>query len=162
MKQRNLNFLFGLGLFAALLIIIIIFFMKESNILSIISDSGSHDLMVEIVRTPEDKAEGLMFRENLGENRGMLFVYETPANPRMWMKNMRIPLDMIFIGPDLQVTHVQKEVPPCLEAVSDDCPVYTDDQSVSYVLEVPAGYAETKGIQSGDSIVLPALLVEGS
>ena len=100
-------------------------------------------VLVEVVRTPEAIQRGLMYRETMDENRGMLFLMPNEEVQSFWMRNTYIPLDMIFIGRDRRVVGVVKNTTP-----------ETDDRrSVGkpsiYVVEVNAGWAAAKGIEAG-------------
>lgn len=103
---------------------------------------------VEIVNTPETRQKGLMFRESLGENEGMLFIFEEEGLYPFWMKNTLIPLDIIWISQDMQIVDIKTAV-PCNE---DPCPNYSPSGKALYVLEVNAGFAERKGIEIGDEV----------
>jgi len=103
---------------------------------------------VELARTPEEKAKGLMFQSSLPEDHGMLFVFEDEAPRSFWMKNTLIPLDMVFISADMKVVEIKANIPPCEK---DPCSAY-NSKPAKYVLEINAGLAEKKEI-SVDSIV---------
>jgi len=132
------------------------------NQLVILTESGDQVIEVEIASTPEEKIQGLMFREKIGENQGMLFVYEEASSPIIWMKNMLISLDILFIGEDLSINHIERMVPPCDQEDDSLCDRYSSKKSVNYFLELPAGTADAIGIEVGDSVTLPSLLSESS
>ncbi|MEM4268348.1 MAG: DUF192 domain-containing protein [Candidatus Woesearchaeota archaeon] len=100
-----------------------------------------HDncFFVEIARTEHERSLGLMFRDSLPENQGMLFIFEEEDYHAFWMKNTNIPLDIIWLDSELTVVHISRSTPPCL---TDPCPVYTAPLKAKYVLEVNAGAAE--------------------
>lgn len=108
---------------------------------SVVFDNVSFD--VEMAQTSEERAKGLMFRESMPENHGMLFVFEEDAPRSFWMKNTLIPLDMIFIDGNMTVVDVKNAV-PCKE---DPCSTYSAHGT--YVLEINAGLAEKYGIKAG-------------
>ncbi|MDP2676928.1 MAG: DUF192 domain-containing protein [bacterium] len=102
-------------------------------------------ISVEIADTSEKRALGLGGREALGENEGMFFIFEQPGYHAFWMRNMKFPLDIIWIDENLTIAHVQENISP------DTFPnQYAPDEPVQYVLEVQAGFAETHGITTGD------------
>lgn len=103
---------------------------------------------LEVARTPEQIALGLMFRDDLPVDRGMLFIYEPAAIARFWMKNVSMALDMIFLL-EGEITAIAHSVPPCRSAV---CPVYGPDSLVDRVIELRAGRAEGLGLAVGDRI----------
>jgi len=112
---------------------------------------------VEIVDTPEEQARGLMFRESLDADAGMLFVYPAPEPQAFWMKNTRIPLDILFFDDAARYLGAQLNVPTCR---ADPCPAYPGPAPARYVLELNAGRAEALGLQVGDPLVLPTTLTE--
>ena len=86
--------------------------------LTIQSGAKAHGFVVEVARTPEQQERGLMFRQSLGDNQGMIFPYDPPVPASFWMKNTLIPLDMIFIRPDHTIARVaDNTVPLSLEPV---------------------------------------------
>ncbi|HZX14659.1 MAG TPA: DUF192 domain-containing protein [Thermodesulfobacteriota bacterium] len=108
---------------------------------------------IEIADNFEERAKGLMFRDRLPENTGMLFVFENEGNYPFWMMNMRFSLDMIWIDSDGKVVYVAKDVPPC----SLSCRAIDPNNNAKYVLEVDAGFADKYGVVEGSfvRIVLP-------
>lgn len=108
---------------------------------------------VDLADTPQAREHGLMGVERLGENEGMVFVFESEGSYTFWMKDTLIPLDMIWIGRDGRVIYVQKDAQPC---TADPCAVYGPPAGsrALYVLEVPGGTAERLGIAAGDEVTL--------
>ena len=150
------NNIFVIGIFFSLLFSAC---TAQDDLLQIETGQGTTEVTVEIVDTMEQRMQGLMGREKLEEGHGMLFVYEEGLIPIMWMKNMLIPLDMLFISPDMEVVHIAENAPPCHEEDDADCPRYGDvTKVVSYVLELPAAYVEKNGVEIGDKIILPLVL----
>ena len=114
--------------------------------LTIQSRSGKHRFTVEVARTPEQQAQGLMHRQSLAPDRGMLFPYDPPQNASFWMKNTLIPLDMIFIRPDGTIARIEANtVPLSLDPVSSGEPV-------GAVLELAGGRAGELGIAANDRV----------
>lgn len=105
----------------------------------------THRFTVEVARTPEEQAQGLMNRQSLAPDRGMVFLYDQPQQVAFWMKNTLIPLDMIFIRPDRSIARIETAVPLNLEPVPSLEPV-------SAVLEIPGGRAAELGIRPGDRV----------
>ncbi|MBL7055570.1 DUF192 domain-containing protein [Candidatus Woesearchaeota archaeon] len=105
---------------------------------------------VEIVDEPEERMKGLMFRESLGKQEGMLFIFESEDYYPFWMKNTLIPLDMMWISDDKTIIDIQTAV-PCEE---DPCPSYYPVGDSRYVLEVNAGFSEENNIRVGNKIDL--------
>ncbi len=107
-------------------------------------------IKLEVARTPQEQAIGLMFRESLQRDRGMLFPFESARIARFWMKNVSIPLDMVFLKGD-RVVDIAINVPPCK---TESCPVYGPDLLVDRVLELPGGKSQELGLKPGDKIVI--------
>jgi hypothetical protein len=106
---------------------------------------------VELVTAPEEQALGLMFRESLPENHGMLFVFPSEATRGFWMKNMRIPLDIFYFDSDLRLVSVAENARPCRV---QNCPSYPSAGPARYVLELNAGKAAELGVAPGDRLEL--------
>jgi uncharacterized membrane protein (UPF0127 family) len=104
---------------------------------------------VEIADDSDTRAQGLMYRDHLGPGLGMLFFFPESGEYPFWMKNTRIPLDMIWIDADRRIAHVTSDVPPCRVA---DCPSYPPNAISRYVLEVDAGVAKQHGLKAGDPL----------
>lgn len=110
-------------------------------------------IQLEVARSPDEQAMGLMFRPKLEDNRGMLFPFE-PARPvGFWMKNVVIDLDMVFLR-NGKVVDVASKVPPCK---SDPCPVYGPPSPIDQVIELRGGRAKELGIKRGDRLVVQPL-----
>jgi uncharacterized protein len=106
---------------------------------------------VELARTPEEQAQGLMYRESLPERTGMLFLFQDAAPHRFWMKNTMIPLDMIWLDESGRVLYVSANTPPCR---ADPCPSYGPEFPVATVLEIAGGLAEKEKVTVGSRITL--------
>lgn len=123
----------------------------ETDQLTIETGNGSRfEFDVELALNGRQHAQGLMYRRNLGERAGMLFVYAREEPVSMWMQNTYIPLDMLFIARDGYVVRVvERAVPQSLETISSGQPVLG-------VLEIKGGTAERLGIQPGDRVLYRA------
>jgi len=115
----------------------------QANRADLRGDWGQASFNVEIVDTPDERAQGLMYREALPRGAGMLFVYEYPQRASFWMKNTLIPLDIVFLDLSGMVTRVHTNAIP-----GDLSPIPGGD-SVFAVLEINAGLAERYGISVG-------------
>ncbi len=107
-------------------------------------------IKAEIASTEEQTTKGLMFRQSLADNEGMLFVYPDSAVRNFWMKNTLIPLDMIFITDNLTVAKIHHAVP----CTADPCPIYNSGEPVKYVLEINGNFTEKNGIITESKIRL--------
>jgi uncharacterized membrane protein (UPF0127 family) len=104
---------------------------------------------VEVVYKPEDMMRGLMFRESIPENFGMLFAFSDNGRHSFWMKDTLIPLDILWLDNSRRVIHIEKNLPPCQ---SDPCPTYSSDKDAMYVLEINANKAEAWKIVEGKEL----------
>ena len=121
----------------------------EQARLTIRSGPKRHQFIVEIARTPEEQARGLMNRQSLAPDRGMIFPYDPPQFASFWMKNTLIPLDMIFVRPDGTIGSIAANtVPLSLESVPSGEPV-------AAVLEIAGGRSAELGIGPGDKVSWP-------
>jgi uncharacterized membrane protein (UPF0127 family) len=107
---------------------------------------SAYKFEVEIVTTPETRAQGLMFREKLAANAGMLFIYPGEQPVSFWMKNTLIPLDMLFLKANGSIAHIAHNAIP-----HDETPI-DSGAAVQAVLEVNGGTAEALGIKEGDKV----------
>ncbi|MEG4318422.1 MULTISPECIES: DUF192 domain-containing protein [unclassified Microcoleus] len=108
----------------------------------------SQRIGLEVAKTPQQQAIGLMFRTELPDDRGMLFPIAPPRNVGFWMRNVQIELDMIFLREGI-VQAIIPNVPPCL---SDTCPSYGPDFPVDGAIEIKGGRAAQLGLKIGDRI----------
>ena len=106
---------------------------------------------VEVAATDAARARGLMFRDSLDENAGMLFPFESPGRFGFWMKNVRIPLDIIWLDADDRIVWIVERAAPCDK---DPCPMYVPKVSASAVVEVAGGFAAKHGVEVGDTVVV--------
>jgi len=104
---------------------------------------------VELAVDDDTRAQGLMYRDHLAAGEGMLFLFPESGEYPFWMKNTRIPLDIIWIDSARRITHVKAQVPPCHVA---DCPSYPPNAISQYVLELAGGEAQKHGLKVGDTL----------
>jgi uncharacterized protein len=112
---------------------------------------GGMTIQAELADTPQKRAEGLMYREHLAPDRGMLFTFPQAQPWVFWMKNTKIPLDLIWINEKKQIVHMEQRVPICTRT-DDSCPQYRPNESALYVLELAGGRAETLKLQRGSKL----------
>ena len=103
----------------------------------------------ELAQTEVQWERGLMFRQSMPADSGMLFVFPSEAPQSFWMKNTKIPLDVIFISTAGKIVDIKNNFQPCLTA---DCPSYTSVASAQYVLEINGGLAQKNSIKIGDFV----------
>ena len=107
-------------------------------------------IIVEIADTNSARARGLMFRKELGQDRGMLFVFEQEDFHSFWMKNTLIPLDMIWISESKKIVYYVENAVPCKK---DPCESYIPFQKAKYVLELKGGSSDKIGLVEGDKVL---------
>jgi uncharacterized membrane protein (UPF0127 family) len=108
---------------------------------------GGHRYGVEIADDDAERERGLMFRDELAADRGMLFIHERQEPQAYWMKNTRIPLDILYFDNARKLVSQQRDVPPC--TLGDACPPYPSDAPARYVLELNAGEAARLSLHDG-------------
>ena len=113
-------------------------------------DFGTARFNVEIADDATERAQGLMFVEEMGTLEGMLFIYEAPRRATFWMRNTLIPLDMLFAGPDGTILSIHTNAIPGDETTIDGGP------GVLAVLEINGGLADRFGMQPGDVLEHPS------
>ncbi len=105
---------------------------------------------VELADDDAERARGLMFRDAMAEDRGMLFIHDAQEPQAYWMKNTRIALDILYFDNDRKLVAQQRDVPPC--SLGDACPSYPSNAPARYVLELNAGQAEKLKLQDGATL----------
>ncbi|WDQ98132.1 DUF192 domain-containing protein [Devosia sp. J2-20] len=108
------------------------------------TSSGEHTFNVEVVDTPESRAKGLMFVQDLADDAGMLFDFKQEREVSFWMRNTFIPLDMIFVGADGVVKTIHVNARP------QDPTSIPSNVPVQFVLEIPGGRSVELGLKPGD------------
>lgn len=109
-------------------------------------------LMLEKADTPEERSKGLMYRKELENGTGMLFVWEDEANRSFWMKNTYIPLDMIFVTAEKTVENI-READPQPNVSESMLKTYTSTGPAKYVIETRQNFSETQGIENGTEVI---------
>ena len=104
-----------------------------------------------MAESQQKQALGLMFREEMADDHGMLFIFPVEARRSFWMKNTRIPLDIFYFDGDLKLVSVAANARPCKTA---RCPTYPSTGPAQYVLELNAGKATELGVEPGDALEL--------
>jgi uncharacterized membrane protein (UPF0127 family) len=119
----------------------------DDSRLTIQSKGGDHVFTVEVVDTPESRAQGLMYRTTLAPDAGMLFDFKESREVSFWMRNTLIPLDMIFITTDGLIANIH------VNAIPHDPTGIPSDGPVMFVLEIPGGRSVELGLKPGDRVV---------
>jgi uncharacterized membrane protein (UPF0127 family) len=108
------------------------------------AEGGQAVIQAELARTPEERGRGLMFRKNLPDGEGMLFIFERDEPLSFWMKNTLIPLSIAFIASNGRIIEIKNMQPHDLSSVKSS-------RSVRYALEVPQGWFDRAGVRPGDT-----------
>ncbi len=108
-------------------------------------------ISAEVADTRPAIQRGLMYRETLGEDEGMFFVFDHLDVYPFWMKNVNFPLDIVWLDNSYRVVHIERNVPGCL---SETCATYTPPAPARFVLETRAGVVSANGITVGDVVTL--------
>jgi len=111
----------------------------------------SQRFSVELAETSDKQALGLMFRDELPEDHGMLFIFPSESMRSFWMKNTRIPLDILYFDSNLHLVSMAQQAQPCR---TQRCPSYRSEGPARYVLELNGGKAAELGVQPGDVLEL--------
>lgn len=107
--------------------------------------AGIHNIVAQVAQTPDQHATGLMFRQTMPTNEGMLFVFEQPAKQCFWMKNTFLPLSTAFIADDGTIVNIEDMKPQTLDS-------HCSAQPVRYVLEMNQGWFAKRGIKPGSKL----------
>lgn len=163
MTQKQLRTKIIIGILILLVVLVGIILVKNStNTTSsetVATTEGKIDTIIDVIingnvitaelaMTEEEKAIGLMNRQNLDTNSGMLFVYQNEADRGFWMKDTFIPLDIVFIDEDRKVVSISANTKP-----NQTDEIYYSDKKSMYVLELNAGKAEELDIKPGNAII---------
>ncbi|HLY44872.1 MAG TPA: DUF192 domain-containing protein [Stellaceae bacterium] len=117
--------------------------------LTILTAGGPHKFTVEVATTPAQLEQGLMFRQSLAPDSGMIFDFKTPTPASMWMKNTLIPLDMLFVDAQGRIVNIhERAVPLSLDTIAAAAPVRA-------AIELNGGTAARLGIHPGDKVIFP-------
>lgn len=146
-------------LIAAIIVFLFLFFCFADFVLSPASlfkprDKAcfaSHCFFIELAKTAAEKEKGLMFKNQLDEGKGMLFIFDKEEIYPFWMKNTFIPLDIIWISKEKKVVFINKNSQPCGDI---DCPLINPQVAAQYVLEINAGVSDEIGLKPGDTAKL--------
>jgi uncharacterized protein len=106
-------------------------------------------LIADIAANDVQRTKGLAVKDHLNETEGMLFVFSTPGNYAFWMKDMKFPIDIIWLDANKTVVHIEHSLAPCSPI---SCPTYLPNSNSLYVLETVAGFAEKYNVTQGTKV----------
>jgi uncharacterized protein len=110
----------------------------------------NYKILVDIAITDKQVQDGLAIKNTLNENEGMLFFLGEPSKASFWMKDMKFPIDIIWLNETFSIVHIEQELQPCKSVF--DCKSYTPNSEALYVLETIDGFAKKHDLKIGDNI----------
>lgn len=123
---------------------------RYNTCLSLTDEQYSHYFLSEVANTPKQRQTGMMFRQELQKNHAMLFIFERPMPLSFWMKNVVMPLDMLFFDNSGKLQEIKHDVPPC---TTMPCPTYPSKHlNNRYVLEIKGGTAAKYALSVGATL----------
>lgn len=123
--------------------------LQKAKITPVSFPQHNLNIQAEIAKNPYQLTKGLMFRKSLDENKGMLFIFPSESYQSFWMKNTKIPLDIIFISKDKKIVDIKENFLPCQQTF---CPSYKSSSPAKYVLEVNADFVQKNKILIGEEV----------
>lgn len=144
MNAKNAKLIFWFAILAVIFGFAVYFSKKDNS--SVVFINGAR-IEVEIAESLSERTRGLSGREALGQNEGMFFVFDEPGYYSFWMKDMKFPIDIIWIANDKKIIDITKNAAP-----KSYPSVFKPAGLAQYVLEVNAGFADKREIKIGDSI----------
>lgn len=150
-----MKIILGLG---GLLLLLIVAFLFTQNFFGVFGIKPmvivkNQTYVVDVVKTPKEKQIGLSAKTSIASNYGMYFPFDKADYYAFWMKDMKFPIDIIFIRENKIVT-IHDSVPAPKEGDTDNLPLYQPDEPADAVLEITAGLAKKNGFAKGDTITL--------
>jgi hypothetical protein len=135
--------------FSILVLIFTALLFQELKKEKIIVRFGDYSFQVEVAQNSWQRAKGLMFRKEIKENQGMLFIFPKSGLYNFWMKNVRFPLDLIWIDQEKKIVDLKFQQKPCL---SGPCLIIKPQALAQYVLELKGGVANKTGMTIGSQL----------
>ena len=147
---KNNNHFFSAMRLYILLLLLLLTACHSSDVVIIHTATENIPVQIEIVDSAEEQAVGLMFRTELAENEGMLFIFTDMEQRGFWMKNTKIPLDIIFMDSQGTIVDIKENFQPC---TADPCETYFS-KPAQYALEVNAGFVKKNNVEVGNIIII--------
>lgn len=110
-------------------------------------------ILAEHMRTPQEMMRGMMFRDELKPNRGMLFSHGAPGNYPYWMYQVKIPLDIVWLDSGRRIVEISAQTPPCDKGPASKCPHYGGNAEALFVVELAGGVAAKHRLKVGDLLI---------
>ncbi|SRR5258706_16397280 len=160
MYSMRLRFILGIiGIFIVLIISFLLFLLVRNSFHLASSKNptvaiDNHTFTVEVAKTAIDAEKGLSGRDSLGQNNGMLFQFNHPDTYSFWMRNMRFPIDIIYIR-SKKIINIYKNVPTVPPDTDEsNIPQLRPTQPADSVVEINAGLSQKYNFKEGDSVSL--------
>ncbi|MBN1104021.1 MAG: DUF192 domain-containing protein [Deltaproteobacteria bacterium] len=131
---------------------------EERRVVRVYFPDGNH-VKAELALSPDERTRGLMFRPEIAPGEGMLFAFEEEAIHPFWMKNMEVPIDILWLDRERRIVHMIKGAEPCRK---DPCPSYMPLHPSLFVLELRAGRVEELGLKLRDRLEFAVPLHPGN
>ena len=123
---------------------------SDEGLLAVTLPDG-RQIRAEVLTRQDDMMRGMMFRQSLAPDRGMLFVHSSAGRYSYWMFQCLIPLDIIWLDAAKRIVEISADTPPC-KGEAKSCPSYGGNHDALYVLEIAGGMARKYGLKTGDSV----------
>ncbi|MEM3074366.1 MAG: DUF192 domain-containing protein [Candidatus Pacearchaeota archaeon] len=156
--MKKISYTLSITIIIIILLMVIIFNhnnfwlkLKTQNekISEVCFEKSGNCFKIETADSDEERERGLMFKEFLNENKGMLFIFPQEGKYKIWMKNTLIPLDILWISKNHEVIHIIENARPC---DGNLCEIYSPNNVALYVLEINSGIVKKLGVEIGDKI----------
>lgn len=121
---------------------------QNHNVSSVVI--GDSQVIVDLALTPTEQSKGLAVKDTIKENEGMLFIFESPKKHSFWMKDMKFPIDIIWIDQEGRISHIEKSLQPCIFLLP--CPSFSPSNDSLYVLEVVSNFTNKYNVNVGDKV----------
>ncbi len=139
-----------MSLFRALFVLVLLSLNGCASAGSDWVELAGHRYQVELAQDDATRARGLMFRDQMDADHGMLFIHDREEPQAYWMKNTKIALDILYFDSKRKLVAQQRDVPPC--SAGNACPPYPSNAPARYVLELNAGQAAQIQLQDGTEL----------
>lgn len=147
MVEKRVYFYYFAGLLTVG-VLLLIFLSYRPNEPFVTVEVNGVKVAAEVADDPVEKTQGLMFRDRLGKNEGMIFPFDEEGHYNFWMLNVQFPLDLIWINSDKTIIDITLNAQPC----TVNCPTYTSKVKARYVLEVNGGFVSRNNIAVGAQV----------
>lgn len=135
------------------LVVLLLFILSACQHLQHRVTIKDHTFLVELADDAQSRAMGLMYRKEMADSEGMLFIFPDSKPRAFWMKNTLIPLDILYFDQNRRLVSISENTPPCKNTTTR-CPNYPSAKPAKYVLEINAGLSQDHGFVTGDELII--------